>query len=633
MWHPRVAKWFDIVVPRDGLQTTLNALADLHAVELEASGAPSYATVDLSILRDGLDAYSALERRYRAHWPNADHTAMLPTGAPDQILSVSMAQCRQWVAAAAPHIGTLQCAARQEVNLTHLRELAEAAGADFPVHLLLGNSSALFDVAIYLLEHANPPAHIPHGITLQTYDTASGIYLLAIGKKADIQSFAVEMGERKARHIDMSDIRDAITSNKISGIANTTATDMKGVIDVYIEAQRHRQAQAIETLDNLSVRYQLALVRTHLDRLRWLVDQIGRTASTGYFARITGWTALPEDDLRSALHSVNAVMALSVGDPPKDRNPPLLFSNPRWVRPFEAFVRLLGMPAKSEADPSILVALFAPLLFGYMFGDVGQGFVLLVAGLVLRRAWPSTAVLVPGGLMAMVFGFGFGSVFGREDIIAALWLHPLVNPIMVLGVALGLGVVIIMTGLALAGAQAHWRGHARVWWMAQAGLVTAYGGVLLSFVNSWGYMLIGAGALWFLAGSTVVAVLAMTSARTQDMVIAFSQSLGELLENLFQLLINTLSFVRVGAFAIAHAGLSSALVVLADITTGPFGYWTVMIFGNAFIIALEGLVAGIQTTRLMLFEFFIRFLRADGRPLRVLPTPAEWSMQLEGKSS
>jgi V/A-type H+-transporting ATPase subunit I len=80
------------------------------------------------------------------------------------------------------------------------------------------------------------------------------------------------------------------------------------------------------------------------------------------------------------------------------------------------------------------------------------------------------------------------------------------------------------------------------------------------------------------------------------------------------------SFVRVGAFALAHAGLCVAVVGIAE-AAGP-AYWPVLVLGNAAIVALEGLVVGIQTTRLILFEFFIRFLSAGGRPFVPLLPPA-----------
>ncbi len=95
--------------------------------------------------------------------------------------------------------------------------------------------------------------------------------------------------------------------------------------------------------------------------------------------------------------------------------------------------------------------------------------------------------------------------------------------------------------------------------------------------------------------------------------------MGALFEQLFQLAVNSLSFSRVGAFALAHAGLSQAVVALAGLA--GHGGWMVLVLGNLFILALEGLVVSIQTTRLVLFEFFIRFLRAEGLGFRPLPAP------------
>jgi V/A-type H+-transporting ATPase subunit I len=98
-------------------------------------------------------------------------------------------------------------------------------------------------------------------------------------------------------------------------------------------------------------------------------------------------------------------------------------------------------------------------------------------------------------------------------------------------------------------------------------------------------------------------------------------ALGELLEHTVQVLINTLSFARVGAFALAHAGLSSAVVGLADAAGQPLIYALVLVLGNALILVVEGLVVSIQTTRLVLFEFFTRFFRAEGREFRPLAAP------------
>jgi V/A-type H+-transporting ATPase subunit I len=98
-------------------------------------------------------------------------------------------------------------------------------------------------------------------------------------------------------------------------------------------------------------------------------------------------------------------------------------------------------------------------------------------------------------------------------------------------------------------------------------------------------------------------------------------ALGELVERTLQILVNTLSFARVGAFALAHAGLSSAIAALVAASTSAIVAVVIVILGNIVVIVLEGLVVSIQTTRLVLFEFFTRFLVAEGRVFRPLPPP------------
>jgi V/A-type H+-transporting ATPase subunit I len=103
----------------------------------------------------------------------------------------------------------------------------------------------------------------------------------------------------------------------------------------------------------------------------------------------------------------------------------------------------------------------------------------------------------------------------------------------------------------------------------------------------------------------------------------FVQSFFELFEVLIGYFSNTLSFVRVGAFAIAHAGLSRVFLVLAEMINPMKGvsYWIVVVIGNLFILGFEGMVVGIQTMRLTYYEFFSKFFKGGGRryhPLKIL---------------
>jgi V/A-type H+-transporting ATPase subunit I len=246
-----------------------------------------------------------------------------------------------------------------------------------------------------------------------------------------------------------------------------------------------------------------------------------------------------------------------------------------------------------------------------MFGDVGQGLVLLVAGWWLRGRFQAARLLVAGGASAILFGLLFGSLFAREDLIPALWLNPMNDPLTVLMVPLVFAVLLLSLGQLLAGLGALRRGELGRWLLTDAGFLLLYLGFIALVSGSetiWPLLL---GLSWYLLGSFVV----------HRKLLGTLAALGHLAEGGLQILVNTLSFARVGAFALAHAALSAAVISMADSVGSLPIALSIMVLGNLLIILLEGLVASVQTTRLVLFEFFNRFLRGTGRVFRPLPPP------------
>ena len=250
-------------------------------------------------------------------------------------------------------------------------------------------------------------------------------------------------------------------------------------------------------------------------------------------------------------------------------------------------------------------------MFGYMFGDVGHGLLLLVAGIYLQRRWETARILVLCGASAMVFGVLFGAMFSREDLIPALWIHPLQDPLWILIVPLLGGIALLSGGIFLNGLQTRWRQRVGGAWLGDLGFFLFYAAVVSSFVD---------GRFLWLAPVGLGTYL-WTNAEREHIVSSLLASLGHFVEISVQILINTLSFLRVGAFALAHEGLSSATSLLADATGNVLGFWIVIVLGNLLVTALEGLVVSIQTTRLVLFEFFVRFIRGEGRAFQPLPFP------------
>jgi V/A-type H+-transporting ATPase subunit I len=131
--------------------------------------------------------------------------------------------------------------------------------------------------------------------------------------------------------------------------------------------------------------------------------------------------------------------------------------------------------------------------------------------------------------------------------------------------------------------------------------------------------LTGLGLLWYLAGVAQFG----RGAGWRRLV----WGTGRLLQSALELTLNTLSFIRVGAFALAHSALSHAVVDIADSIDGDVGRWVFLVVGHGLLIAVEGLVVFIQTTRLILFEFFTRFLRAEGRLFRPVDAPGNSGTQ------
>ena len=93
------------------------------------------------------------------------------------------------------------------------------------------------------------------------------------------------------------------------------------------------------------------------------------------------------------------------------------------------------------------------------------------------------------------------------------------------------------------------------------------------------------------------------------------QALFELIEVLLSYFSNTISFVRIGAFAISHAAMMEVVLMLAGAASGSPN-WVVVVLGNAFVCGMEGLVVGIQVLRLEYYEMFSRFYKGDGREFK-----------------
>jgi V/A-type H+-transporting ATPase subunit I len=597
------ARWFELLMGRRALGPALRALARSGQVQLEAHSDVSVKHL-LPALRAVSDEFRRMKERYGAFWPAAQAKPMEVERELDDTARSALERLRAWGAVADPIIARLQQLATARTELDLLREWLQAAAAQtvLPNLSRLAQAGPILVSRAYRLAPGIRALAIPPGVIAQRFEAAEQSYLLAVGSGADITALEESLSEAGARRIALPSSLPADRSAALAELAAERERLDSHSRDLDAELARAGESHGVGAL------------RADLEFVDWLVEHVPELAMTEHFAWITGWTSDASGAaVRAALDGARLPYLLRFPPAPADLVAPVVLRNPGWVRPFELFARLLGTPTATEADPSVILAVLAPLLFGFMFGDVVQGAVLLIAGLLLRRRYPGLTLLIPGGVAAIGFGLLFGSVLAREDILTALWIKPLARPLVLLRASVALGSAIIVLGLALEALQHCWANQARHWCSTRAGLVLAYLGLITSLFDARALWALPAGLAWCWIGA------AWESPRLR--LKALGNGVIDSLETLFQLVINTISFVRVGAFALAHAGLASAVVALAATVSSRPLSWAVLLLGNALMVIVETLVAGIQTTRLVLFEFFIRFLHGSGRPFRALPSP------------
>lgn len=481
-----------------------------------------------------------------------------------------------------------------------------------------------------LLKEINSPAG---GIEDGFYLRQAGRFVLGIcpaGKKDGLVALLRGYGfEEKEELLDST----AVSPRRLDEWKAHVELTKKD-LDMKEEDLRGRMKDMISTLDSLHETY------TRLGSAIEAKKGFLRTADTEF---ISGW--IDFDDraaivaaltrvcgTRFFLHifSEEEMRGLRVPGPVRLRN--------RWFfRAFEMIVKNAGIPESKELDPTPVATIAYLLMFGVMFGDVGQGLVLSATGLIMKaiarrkklRGFFRDAgtILIAGGLSAALFGVLYGSVFSNEHLIPPLWFHPMEHIMDLFFAAIMMGASFISIGLLMNIFNLYKSGDYFETIFGIHGILgfIVYTGSLFLAVR---YATAGtppaALELLFILGLPICLFLFrnipghLFPGRKKLFphgVFEYAvESIVELIEMFSGFLGNSISFIRAGAFALSHAGLSIAVYTLAGIVSPTLSAasLSIIVIGNIFIILLEGLVCGIQSMRLEYYEFFSKFFRGNG---------------------
>ncbi len=311
---------------------------------------------------------------------------------------------------------------------------------------------------------------------------------------------------------------------------------------------------------------------------------------------------------------------------------PTALKNPGIVKPFEFIVKTYGTPSHDEMDPTLFVAITYVLMFGLMFGDVGHGFILGVIGLIvyLWKKIDLAGIVAMCGVSSIIFGFVYGSIFGNEEILTPLYRNPMRNIMTMLIASVAFGVVVILVAMMINIINAIKSKKFKEILFDRngiAGMVFYLGAIIFALVLAIGGKTVS--SFFFTMGFFIIPMILMFLKEPlhnlmtgkkflpeKDKGTFFVEAFFELFETILSFLSNTLSFVRIGAFALSHAGLSLAVWSVYRLIEGTTGQIIALVIGNLLIIVLEGLVVGIQGLRLEYYELFSRFFKGNGREFK-----------------
>ena len=388
----------------------------------------------------------------------------------------------------------------------------------------------------------------------------------------------------------------------------------------------HRQINTInsqyeDTINNLSY---------SLDHAKKSEELKSNMAQGDKYFYLSGWVPESEVDKFKTLEDKYDNTILSTKDDQSvNQQPPTRLKNNKVFKPFEYLVNMYGAPSYDEVDPTPFFAITYMLLYGLMFGDLGQGLVFLALGFYISKKNKTYGALLKRiGISASVFGLMYGSFFGKEDLIPTLLIKPFDNVMTVLiaSVVFGISLMVIsyIIGIYNKVSKQHNIEEGIFGKEGLAGLMMMISFIIivLNLVNKSPIpMPIGTVMLIL---SIIMMVFKQPIARKitgskrlydsnkSDYYIESSFSIIEALLSVFS---NLVSFTRVGAFAINHVGLYMAFEVMANLAGGFWG-GVILLLGNLLIIGLEGMIVFIQGLRLEFYEMFSKYYEGNGRLFR-----------------
>ena len=438
------------------------------------------------------------------------------------------------------------------------------------------------------------------------------------------------------------------------------ALDLNGTPNEFYEQQKKRLPELKQELENFKAEFEeykrknskeFDFYHTCFADQQKRYDLMAKAMTYSKSFIIVGW--VPENkaqELADKLQQIESVECkLTDGKDEMKHCPPVQLKNNVFTRAFSYFTQMYGLPNYNEFDPTAFVAITYTILFGIMFGDVGHGLMVALFGLFMKKKKnPLGSILIPCGISGAVFGAVYGSVFGYEHLLDPVFralfgfeekpievMKPATTN-MIIYAAVGIGMLLVTLAIILnviVSFRANDKEEAIFGSNGSAGLLF-YVSVVAILVSQMVFGVKIANPAYIICLIVIPLLMIflkeplgkLSQGKKEWQPESWggycTQSFFELFEYALSYVTNTMSFLRVGAFVLVHAGMMEVVFTLANMFTGV-GYVAIVIIGNIFVMGLEALLVCIQVLRLEFYEMFGRFYKGSGRAFNPIMSAAD----------
>lgn len=399
--------------------------------------------------------------------------------------------------------------------------------------------------------------------------------------------------------------------------------EMIGLID----SRRKHAAEEIthinKKLEKLSDKWyiELSVLKRLLEDINEEINTFCKFGHSEYTFVIQGWIPAKSvkkiGDMMKREYGGRVVIEILDVEEKDFDNAPSVYDNPAIVKPFEFFMNLVRPPKYREVDPSPIMAIFFPIFFGIMVGDVGYGLIILTLAAAVKFRYRAVTwltdmanIMIISSIPAILFGVLFGEFFGNLGEELGI-LHPMhigitwnrveaIIPMLILVLAIGAFHVFLGLGIGLYNAAIQKKKKHVVEKIATMGVIT---GILLTLISAGGVLpqpFVWAGIITMLISIPLV---------------FYGGGIFGTIE-LISSVGNILSYARLMAIGMA----SVMLALVANEFAGPEGVAVIGIFAAIMLhglnVALGMFSPSIHAMRLHLVEFFSKFYEGGGRPYK-----------------